>query len=142
MSLKKVESAHIHFYIIISGPHEICLDTSGLVLLNPLLDIKGIMSNYEINFFYLTILNLIESVRLILFCSARSCWKTVASFCENSPSTPILPSPSLSPAARKALVSLSVRALAPAEKFCRNSLSGEHKGRAEVKMRFVLSSIL
>lgn len=51
MSLKKVESAHIHFYIIISGPHEICLDTPGLVLLNPLLGIKGIMSNYEINFF-------------------------------------------------------------------------------------------
>lgn len=40
------------------------------------------------------------------------------------PSTPILPSPSLSPALRKALVSLSVSALAPAEKFCRNSLAG------------------
>merc|ERR1711915_719511 len=38
-------------------------------------------------------------------------------------STPILPSPSLSPADRKALVSLSVSALAPAEKFCRKSFS-------------------
>lgn len=43
------------------------------------------------------------------------------------PSTPILPSPSLSPAERKVLVSLSVRALAPALKFCRNSLQKEHK---------------
>lgn len=40
------------------------------------------------------------------------------------PSIPILPSPSLSPAARKALVSLSVRALAEVQKFCRNSLTG------------------
>lgn len=38
------------------------------------------------------------------------------------PSTPILPSPSVSPALRNALVSASVRALAEAEKFCRNSL--------------------
>lgn len=41
---------------------------------------------------------------------------------KSSPSTPILPSPSESPAARKALVSASVRALAVAQKFCRNSL--------------------
>lgn len=41
-----------------------------------------------------------------------------------SPSTPILPSPSVSPAWRKVLVSASVRALADAEKFCRNSLEG------------------
>lgn len=40
----------------------------------------------------------------------------------SSPSTPILPSPSESPAFRKAFVSASVSALAPAEKFCRNSL--------------------
>lgn len=38
------------------------------------------------------------------------------------PSTPILPSPSVSPALRNAFVSASVRALAEAEKFCRNSL--------------------
>lgn len=38
------------------------------------------------------------------------------------PSTPILPSPSVSPAARKALVSAEVRTLALEEKFFRNSL--------------------
>ena len=38
------------------------------------------------------------------------------------PSTPIAPSPSLSPAFRKALVSASVRALAPALKTWRKSL--------------------
>lgn len=38
------------------------------------------------------------------------------------PSTPILPSPSVSPAARKALVSAAVRTLALEEKFFRNSL--------------------
>ena len=38
------------------------------------------------------------------------------------PSTPIAPSPSLSPAFRKALVSPSVRALAPAWKTWRKSL--------------------
>ncbi len=38
-----------------------------------------------------------------------------------------MPSPSLSPAARKALVSLSVRALPLALKFCRNSLQEEHR---------------
>lgn len=40
----------------------------------------------------------------------------------SSPSTPILPSPSESPALRNVFVSASVRALALAEKFCRNSL--------------------
>lgn len=40
----------------------------------------------------------------------------------SSPSTPILPSPSESPAWRNVFVSASVRALALAEKFCRNSL--------------------
>lgn len=49
------------------------------------------------------------------------------SYCDRNvhaalPSTPILPSPSVSPALRKALVSASVRALAEAEKFFRNSL--------------------
>lgn len=49
-----------------------------------------------------------------------------------SPSTPILPSPSVSPAARKALVSLSVSALAEAEKFCRNSLEGGQSSHKSV----------
>lgn len=55
-----------------------------------------------------------------------------------SPSTPILPSPSVSPALRKALVSASVRALAEAEKFCRNSL--ERKITLNVEQTFALSS--
>lgn len=46
-----------------------------------------------------------------------------------SPSTPIMPSPSESPALRNVLVSASVRALAPAEKFCRNSLERRQSHR-------------
>lgn len=41
------------------------------------------------------------------------------------PSAPILPSPSVSPALRKALVSASFRTRAPDLKFCRNSLQKE-----------------
>jgi hypothetical protein len=41
------------------------------------------------------------------------------------PSTPIAPSPSLSPAFRKALVSAAVSSLAPAPKVCRKSLKKE-----------------
>lgn len=55
-----------------------------------------------------------------------------------SPSTPILPSPSVSPALRKALVSASVRALAEAEKFCRNSL--ERKIMLNVEQTVAISS--
>lgn len=56
----------------------------------------------------------------------------------DSPSTPILPSPSVSPALRKALVSASVRALAEAEKFFRNSL--ERKSTLNLEQAFALTS--
>lgn len=56
-----------------------------------------------------------------------------------SPSTPILPSPSLSPAARKALVSLSLSALAEAEKFCRNSLGGAKESQFKQTSAFLFS---
>lgn len=47
------------------------------------------------------------------------------------PSIPILPSPSLSPAARRVLVSASVNSLAPEEKFCRNNLGIDKQRREE-----------
>lgn len=47
------------------------------------------------------------------------------------PSIPILPSPSLSPAARRVLVSASVSSLAPEEKFCRNNLGIDKQRREE-----------
>lgn len=43
------------------------------------------------------------------------------------PPMPILPSPSVSPAVRKALVSASFRARAPALKFCRNNLQTDRQ---------------
>lgn len=53
-----------------------------------------------------------------------------------SPSTPILPSPSLSPAMRNVLVSPSVRALAVALKFCRNSLKGIRDSCSEKQQKY------
>lgn len=50
-------------------------------------------------------------------------------FYKHSPSIPILPSPSLSPDAIRALVSATVSSLAPGEKFWRNSLKGRHKNK-------------
>lgn len=48
-------------------------------------------------------------------------------FYMHPPSIPILPSPSLSPAAIRVLVSATVSSLAPGEKFWRNSLTGAQK---------------
>lgn len=61
---------------------------------------------------------------------------------EPSPSIPILPSPSLSPALRKALVSLSVSALAVAEKFCRNSLACGQKKAAVIIYYFLVNPLV
>lgn len=54
-------------------------------------------------------------------------------FYKHSPSIPILPSPSLSPDAIRALVSATVSSLAPGEKFWRNSLKGRHKNKKNIE---------
>lgn len=58
-----------------------------------------------------------------------------------SPSTPILPSPSESPALRNVLVSPSVRALAEAEKFCRNSLERTITEKGEWVLQIICTEI-